>query len=82
MRKLLPVPQPRLTFDVAPTAVLRRLARKKAGVGMATLFSVMLVAARLCRLVVPLTVRFCRLVAPFAVRPFEVVLPNLSTDHG
>ena len=44
MIELFPVPQLRLTFDDALTPVLVRVARKKAGVGMAMLFSLMLVA--------------------------------------
>ena len=44
MIELVPVVQLRLTFDDALTPVLVRVARKKAGVGMAMLFSLMLVA--------------------------------------
>ena len=43
MIELDPVLQLILTFDDAPIPVLTRLARKKAGVGMVTLFSLMLV---------------------------------------
>ena len=43
MIELFPVPQLRLTFDDALTPPLVRVARKKAGVGMAMLFSLMLV---------------------------------------
>ena len=43
MIELFPVPQAILTFDDAAIPPLMRVARKKAGVGMAMLFSLMLV---------------------------------------